>query len=102
MDPSEAAAGLAQEVWGDLVGCLAREWDTLTGADLGSIERCLQQVLREAGGVLVAGLARRRLAGLAGRAVRCPRCGGAVRLVAGARPRTLVGLVGDVRLSRPW
>ncbi len=102
MDHSEQAAGLAQEALGVLVARLAQEWETLTGADLGGIERCLQEVLRGAGGALVAGLARRRLAGLAGTTVRCGRCGGAVRLVDGGRERRLVGLVGEVRLSRPW
>lgn len=102
MDHSEAAAGLAQEAWAVLVAGLGQEWATLTGADLAGIEQCLQRVLRGAGGALVAGLARLRLAQLAGTPVQCPRCGGAVRLVDGGRPRTLLGLVGEVRLRRPW
>ena len=102
MDHSEQAKELAQEAWAVLVAGLGHEWERLSEADLGGIETCLQGVLRGIGGALVAGLARRRLAHLAGRSVQCPGCGGAVRLVDGARPRTLVGLVGEVRLSRPW
>ena len=102
MDDNEQAAALAGEVVAGLAEGLAREWETLMTADLGRIEGCLQGVLRVVGGVLVAGLARRRLAALAGTQARCPRCGGGVRLVAGARPRALVGLVGEVRLRRPW
>ncbi|HVA90856.1 MAG TPA: ISKra4 family transposase [Chloroflexota bacterium] len=102
MDDNERAAGLAAEVAAGLADGLAEAWETLTSADLGRIEGCLQGVLRVVGGALVAGLARRRLAVLAGTRARCPRCGGAARLVNGARPRVLVGLVGEVRLRRPW
>jgi hypothetical protein len=102
MADTERAAGLAGDVTAVLAEGWAREWATLTSTDLGQIEGCLQEVLRAVGGALVAGLARRRLAALASRDGQCPRCGGAVRLVAGARPRTLVGLVGEVRLHRPW
>ena len=102
MDDNERAAGLAAEVAEVLAGGLAGAWETLTSGDLGRIEGCLQGVLRVVGGALVGGLARRRLAALAGTDARCPRCGSTGRLVAGARPRTLVGLVGEVRLRRPW
>jgi hypothetical protein len=102
MDDTERAAELAGNVTAVLAAGLAGAWETLTSTDLGQIEGCLQGVLRVVGGALVAGPARRRLAVLASREGQCPRCGGAVRLVAGVRPRTLVGLVGEVRLDRPW
>ena len=39
---------------------------------------------------------------LAGTTAACPRCAGRVRVVDGARARTLEGLVGPLRLVRPW
>ena len=70
--------------------------------DLGTIEAEAQQVLRQVGGVLLGGLARARVAGQAGERPVCPTCGGAVRLVEGARPRFVQGLVGEVTVRRPY
>ena len=102
MASSERAGIVAEEAARVLSAALAAEWETLTGGALSSIEGCLQQVLRRVGGALVEQLACLRLATLAEAVPTCPRCAGAVRLVGGARPRTLEGLVGPIQVARPW
>ena len=102
MDRSEQARIVAEEAVQVLSTALAAEWETLTDGTLSSIEGCLQQALRRVGGALVERLARLRLATLAGTTAACPRCAGRVRLVDGARARALEGLVGPLRLVRPW
>jgi hypothetical protein len=100
MERTQGLAGLWEEVRAVLEEGLGREEAVLCTGDLRAIEARLQPLLRQVGGVLVGGVARRRLADLAGVAPSCPRCGGAVRAL-GTRPRTLVGLVGEVTVRRP-
>ena len=102
MDRSEQARMLAEEAVQVLSEALLAEWDPLTAGTLGDLELRLQQALRRVGGALVEQLARLRLAALAQTVPTCPRCAGAVRLVDGARARTLEGVVGPIRLVRPW
>lgn len=73
----------------------------LEGADLLALERCLQQVLRAVGSVLVSGILNQRAQGPAGEATSCPRCGRRLHLVGRERQRTVLGLVGEYRLGRP-
>jgi hypothetical protein len=80
-------------------GARIERWEE---ADLGTIEAEAQQVFRQLGGVLLGGLARARVAGQARERAVCPTCGGAVRLVEGGRPRVVQGLVGEVRVRRPY
>lgn len=102
MEHSEQARIVAEEAVQVLSAALVAEWETLTEGTLSGIEGCLQQVLRRVGGALVEQFAQLRLAALAQTVPTCPRCQGAVRLVDGARPRTLEGVVGPFRLERPW
>jgi hypothetical protein len=101
MEDTQRAQWLWEEVQAGLLPALEREVATLCGGDLRTIEARLQQLLRHVGGALLGGLARLRLADLAAERPVCPGCGGALRLVA-TRPRTLVGLVGEVRVQRPY
>lgn len=101
MEDTQRAQWLWEEVQVVLGAELPRAVDVLCRGDLGEIEARLQQVLRQVGGALLGGLARVRLADLAGERPVCPRCGDAVRPV-GERPRTLVGLVGEMTMRRPY
>jgi hypothetical protein len=101
MKGTQRATWLWDEVQAVLAAELAREAEALCCGDLREIEARLQP-LRRVGGALLCGLARLRLADLAGTAPACPRCAGAVRLVEHRRPRRLRGLVGDRTLQRPY
>jgi hypothetical protein len=101
MEGTPRAQWLWEEVQAVLVAEVAREVGVLCSGDLRAIEARVQLLLRRVGGALLGGLARQRLADLAGVVPRCPACGGPVRYVA-LRPRALVGLVGDVTLERPY
>jgi hypothetical protein len=94
-------AALGDEVGTVLRAALAAQVETLCTGDLQTIEGHLQPLLRLVGGALLGGLARLRLAALAGSVPVCPTCSGAVRLV-DQRQRVLQGLVGDLTLRRPY
>src|SRR5579862_5074339 len=81
MEGTPQAQWLWEEVAGVLQAELARETAALCRGDLRAIEARLQPLLRRVGGALLAGVARLRLADLAGERPVCSRCGGAVRLV---------------------
>ena len=85
MEDTAQARWVWDEVQAVLGSELAREGEALCCGDLRAIEACLQPLLRRVGGALLSGLARLRLAGLAGE-----------------RERTVVGLVGEVRVRRPY
>jgi hypothetical protein len=102
MDRTGQAAVVAGELVEVLTSALAAEWEVLTRADVGTMERCGQRVLRVVGGALMERLACLRLANLASSAPACPRCGGATRLVDAARPRHLEGLLGPIHVRRAW
>jgi hypothetical protein len=101
MEHTQRVAWLWEEAQAALRAELEREAAVLCGGDLREIEARLQPLLRRVGGALLGGLAQLRLAELAGERPGCPACGGAVRYVA-ERPRALVGLVGEVRVRRPY
>jgi hypothetical protein len=69
--------------------------------DLGLLERAVQAGLRTVGSVVVEGLVAAQSRLVATAPGRCRQCGGPLRAV-GLRPRTLVGLVGEYRLVRPY
>jgi hypothetical protein len=87
MEGTQQAQWLWAEVAAVLQAELAREAAALCRGDLREIEARVQPLLR--------------LAELAGDRPVCSRCEGPVRLV-GERPRTLVGLVGEVTVRRPY
>jgi hypothetical protein len=67
--------------------------------DLGTLERRVQAGLRRVGQVVVEGVAQaQEVARTPG---ACAQCGGRLRAV-GLRPRTLLGLVGEYHLQRPY
>jgi hypothetical protein len=101
MEGTQRATWLWDEAQAVLRGGLEREVGALCGGDLREVEARLQPLLRRVGGALLGGLARLRLADLAGERPACPGCGGGVRYVA-TRERALVGLVGEVTLRRPY
>jgi hypothetical protein len=101
MDRTSMVAALWEEVGAVLQEALAEQLETLCSGDLQTLEGHLQPLMRLVGGALLSGLARLRLAALAGRVPGCPTCGGAMRLV-DQRQRVLQGLVGDLRLRRPY
>ncbi|HVC78940.1 MAG TPA: hypothetical protein VNL35_00370 [Chloroflexota bacterium] len=86
-------------VLSEAVSARIERWEV---TDLGTIEAEAQQVFRQVGGVLLGALARARVAEQAGERPVCPTCGGAGRLVEGARPRRVQGLVGEVTVRRPY
>src|SRR5579872_261372 len=100
MERTQRLAGMWEEVRTVLLAEVAREEAVLCHGDLRAIEARLQPLLRRVGGALLGGLARQRLADLAAAPPACPGCGGGMRAL-GARPRTLVGLVGEVTVRRP-
>jgi hypothetical protein len=76
-------------------------YEQARGTDLGSIEVGVQQVLRRVGGLVMTDLAAWAVAAAEAVPPQCGQCGASMRRV-GRRARHLVGLVGDVRLVRPY
>jgi ribosomal protein L34E len=101
VDRNERIAVVVAEVGQIVQEGLEQLWDQALGADLGCTELQLQQVLRRAGGRIVAGLGAAQVAALEEQRPQCAQCGQALRRV-GLRPRSLVGLVGDSRVERPY
>ena len=100
MDRGELSAAMIQDLGEMFAQALGAAAPMLARTDLDGIERRLQAMGRQVLGQVVEQV-------LAVRAVlpqerpSCPACGGALRLVAQARPRDLQGLVGDYTLRRP-
>ena len=101
MDRTERIAAVVAEVGQIVQAGLEQLWEGALSTDLGEIEQQVQQLLRQAGGCIVAGLGQAQVAGLEQAPPRCAQCAGRMRRV-GLRPRYLVGLVGDTRLDRPY
>jgi hypothetical protein len=101
MDRTAMVAALGQEVGTVLRAALAEQGETRCSGDLQTIEGQLQPLLRLVGGALLAGLARLRLADLAGTVPVCPTCSSALRLV-DQRVRVLRGKVGALSVRRPY
>ena len=80
---------------------LTRAAEGLLHGDLLVGERRLQQVFRQVGSVVGSGVLAARAAGAEGRAAGCPACGGRLQMVGAARERTVLGLVGEYRFTRP-
>jgi hypothetical protein len=101
VDRNERIAAVVAEVGQIVQEGLEQLWDQALGADLGRVELEVQQLLRQAGGRIVAGLGQAQVAALEEQRPQCAQCGQALRRV-GLRPRYLVGLVGDTRVERPY
>jgi hypothetical protein len=101
MDRSERIAAVVAEVGQIVQGGLEQLWDQALGADLGRHELQVQQLLRQVGGRIIAGLGQAQVAALEQRRPQCAQCGQALRRIE-VRPRYLVGLVGDTRVERPY
>lgn len=69
--------------------------------DLGSLERRVQRGLRRVGQAMVEGVVQAQAQAVAREPGACAQCGGRLRAV-GLRPRTLLGLVGEYHLQRPY
>jgi len=102
MDRTQRAAQVVAEASAVLQAGVAARLEAWDQADLGTIERQLQGVMRQVSGALLGALAARRVAAQAGERPGCARCGGRMRLVETARPRFVQGLAGDVQLRRPY
>jgi hypothetical protein len=102
MDRTQQVAALVAELAGVLKEAVEQQLAAWEQQDLGTVETQVQQVFRQLGGVLLGGLARLRVAAQAGERAHCSQCGGPLRLVDGARPRFLQGLVGEVTVRRPY
>ena len=102
MDRTQQAAGLVAGLTAELTAAVEQHLEEWEQADLGTIETQAQQVFRRLGGALLGRLAQLRVAAQAGRPARCPQCAGPLRLVDGARPRFLQGLVGEATVRRPY
>jgi hypothetical protein len=101
MDHSERLAAMVAEVGQVLQEGLASLYAQAAGQDLGRLEVGVQQLLRQVGGRLVSDLAAWAVAGAPAVPPRCATCAQPMRRV-GLRARQLVGLVGEVRLQRPY
>jgi hypothetical protein len=98
----QRAAQVVAEASAVLQAGLATHLERWDQADLGRMERALQGVLRQVRGALRGTLAARRPAPLAGERPPCAQCGGRLRLVESARPRSVQTLVGAVQVRRPY
>jgi hypothetical protein len=101
MDRSVRIAGVVAEVGQLLQQGLERLWDAGLDRDLGEVEGHLQQLFRQAGGHILAGLAAAQVATLEQRRPLCAQCGRDLRRV-GMRPRYVLGLVGEAQIERPY
>lgn len=101
MDRTERIATLVAEVGQIVQEGLEQVWDQALGADLGTVEVRVQQLLRLVGGCLIEGFGQAQEAALERTHPQCARCQRAMRRV-GRRARHLVGLVGDARLDRSY
>jgi hypothetical protein len=102
MDRTQRAAQVVAEASAVLQAGVAAHLETWDQADLGTIERQLQGLLRRVSGALLGTLAARRTAAQATQRPACARCGGTLRLVETARSRDVQSLVGDVQVRRPY
>jgi hypothetical protein len=102
MDRTQQAVQVVADASAVLQAGVAAHLETWDQADLGTIERQLQAVLRRVSGALLGTLAARRVAAQASERPACARCGGTLRLVETARPRFVQGLAGDVQVRRPY
>ena len=100
MDRSERMAAVVTEIGQVVQQGVGALYAQAGGQDLGDIEVRVQRFLRRIGGLLVTELAAQAVAAEAV-PPPCARCGQTMRR-AGLRARHLVGLVGDVRLERPY
>ena len=87
-----AVVGEATALLEELVLAEAARWRE---GDLRTVERQMQQVLRQVGSVLVSGVLQQRAQGPDGEAAACPACGRRLHLVGRERARTVLGLVGE-------
>jgi hypothetical protein len=101
MEGTRTLAAVVAEASARLEDLLLGETALFGEGDLLAVERGVQQVLRQVGGVVVSGVLQQRAQGAAGEAAGCPRCGRRLQVVGRARQRTVVGLVGEYRFARP-
>lgn len=101
MDRSARIAAMVAEVGAVLQRGLERLWDAGLDRDLGQVEGQLQQVFRQAGGRILAGLAAAQVATMAEGRPSCAQCARDLRRV-GMRPRYVLGLVGEAQVERPY
>ena len=101
MDRSARIAAVVAEVEQVLQRGLEQVWDAGLDRDLGRIEGQVQQVLRQAGGRILVGLAQAQVATMEQCRPSCAQCARGLRRV-GRRPRYLLGRVGEARVERPY
>jgi hypothetical protein len=102
MDGTQRAAQVVAEAGAVLQAAVAEHLEAWDQADLGTIERQLQGVMRRVCAALLGTLGRRRVAAQASERPACGQCGGRLRLVERARPRYVQGLLGEVQVRRPY
>jgi hypothetical protein len=102
MDRPNLSASIIREVGAILTAGLSQIGPELLGSDLDGIEQRLQDLGRRVMGRVVEGVVSTLAAEPVGAPPLCPTCGQPARLVDGARPRDLQGLVGDYTLARPY
>jgi hypothetical protein len=101
MNRTERIAAVVAEVGRIVQAGLEEVWDQAMGADLGSVEVQVQRLFRLAGGCVVEGLGQAQVATLECTRPAYGQCGQRMRRV-GLRSRQLLGLVGDIRIARPY
>jgi hypothetical protein len=84
------------------MAALSAALPAIRGMDLGSMERHLRQMLRPVMGQVVERVVALEAATATQEPGACPACGGRMRRVDPARPRSLCGLIGDYTLTRAY
>ena len=102
MDRPNLPAMIIDEVVGMLAKELGRIGPELLESDLDGIEQRLQDVSRRVMGKVIEGVVSARVRRSIADHPQCTTCQHSMRLVDGARPRHLQGLVGDYTLARPY
>lgn len=102
MDREDLSAAIIQEMGAVFMAALAEALPATQGMDLGRLERHLRQMLRPVMGQVVERIVALDAATGAQEPRACPACGGRMRRVDAARPRSVQGLVGDYVLHRAY
>ena len=102
MDNGELSAASIRELGERFVLMLSGLAGGLAQADLETVERDLQGAIRPVLGVVVEAVVAARVAAGRPQRPRCPTCGQRMRLVERERVRSLVGLVGEYQIARPY
>jgi hypothetical protein len=102
MDRPQLSAAIIAELADLFTETLHRNAARLVDCDLDGMEQCVQEMARTVFGPVVEKVVMAVATALPSQPPDCPHCQGPMRLVDGARSRSLQGLVGDYGIVRPY